>query len=283
VASVADRVLAVLGVGLRDPAAPLLRADDLGVLRGEGVFETALVRRRRAIALDAHLDRLAASAARLELALPPRAQWEDTVATALGAWDDRDGVLRLVCSKGPDVGGAPVGYALLTTVPADLEAQRRDGVDAVTLTLGVAAGLRSGAPWLLGGVKSTSYAVNMAALRAARAAGAEDVVLVSADGQVLEGPTSTVVLAVRGALVTPPVEVGILPGTTAAALFHAAIAAGVPTETRPVSVEELRAADAAWLASSVRLLVRLRSLDGERYADVPTPLDRLDVERALTA
>lgn len=279
--AVADRVLAVLGQGLRDPAAPLLRGDDLGVLRGEGVFETALVRGRRAMALDAHLDRLAASAARLELALPARAQWEETVATALSAWDDCDGMLRLVCSKGPDVGGAPVGYALLTAVPADIEEERRNGVDAVTLTLGVAAGLRSSAPWLLGGVKSTSYAVNMAAIRTARAAGAEDAVLVSADGQVLEGPTSTVVLAVRGTLVTPPLEVGILPGTTAAALFRAAAAAGVPTETRPVTVEELRGADAAWLASSVRLLVRLRSLDGQPYADVPTLLDRLDLEAAL--
>ena len=37
------RVLALLDGGLADPDAPLLRADDLGVMRGDGVFETVLV------------------------------------------------------------------------------------------------------------------------------------------------------------------------------------------------------------------------------------------------
>ena len=56
-----------------DPAAqatPLLRANDRGVLYGDGVFETLHVRPGGPWLLDAHLDRLARSAALLELTCP---------------------------------------------------------------------------------------------------------------------------------------------------------------------------------------------------------------------
>ena len=61
--------MGILGVGLVDPAAPLLRADDLGVLRGDGCFETVRVRPDGALDdLDLHLDRLARSEAALDAA-----------------------------------------------------------------------------------------------------------------------------------------------------------------------------------------------------------------------
>ena len=78
------------------------------------------------------------------------------------------------------------------------------------------------APWLLLGAKTLSYAVNMAALRYARKHGADDVIFTSSDGRVLEGPTSTVLLAhveqtkapaAHGPpLITPQLDSGILPG-----------------------------------------------------------------------
>ncbi|MGH3933309.1 MAG: hypothetical protein ACRDTF_25410, partial [Pseudonocardiaceae bacterium] len=57
--AVHKRVVALLGEGLVDPDAPLLCADDLGVLRGDGVFETILVVDGMAVELEAHLIRLA--------------------------------------------------------------------------------------------------------------------------------------------------------------------------------------------------------------------------------
>ena len=50
-------------------------------------------------------------------------------------------------------------------------------------------------PWLLAGAKTLSYAVNMAALRHAERQGAGDVIFISSEGNVLEGPRSTVVIA----------------------------------------------------------------------------------------
>ena len=153
----ASPVLALLGPPPRlvDPTTPVLRADDLGVARGEAVFETLRVAGGQAAFLDQHLRRLERSAGRLAIDLP--GGWEELARLAVDAYDGTDGVLRLTCSKGaPDAG--PVGFALVTPIPATSVQARQNGVSAVTLTLGVPAGLRIEAPWLLGGVKSTSYA-----------------------------------------------------------------------------------------------------------------------------
>ena len=242
---------------LVDPTTPVLRADDLGVARGESVFETLRLAGGRPAFLDLHLARLARSAERVWIALP--AGWERLALTAAEAYGDADGVLRLTCSKGP-VGGSPVGFALASPVPAETVRGREQGVSVVTLSLGVPADLRASSPWLLGGVKSTSYAVNMASLRAAEEQGAQDAIWVSLDGQVLEAPTSTVAWVTDGVLVTPPAEeIGTLPGTTASVAFGLA---EVPVEVRRGTVEELRAASEVLLLSSVRGVAPVVRLDG---------------------
>ena len=254
-----ETVLALLDDPPRlvDPATPVLRAHDLGVARGESVFETLRLAAGRPAFLDLHLARLQRSAERLAIPLP--SGWEQLARTAATAYGDADGMLRLTCSKGVP-GGSPVGFALASAIPAETVRGREHGVRAVTLSLGVPADLRANAPWLLGGVKSTSYAVNMATLRAAEAQGAQDAIWVSSDGQVLEAPTSTVAWVTHGVLVTPPAEeVGTLPGTTA----HVALALGpVPVEVRRGTVEELRAADEVLLLSSVRGVAPVIALDG---------------------
>lgn len=242
---------------LLDPTTPVLRADDLGVARGESVFETLRIAGGKPAYLDLHLARLARSASRLAIDLP--GGWEQLAVAATQAYGGADGVLRLTCSKGAP-GGAPVGFALATPVPADTLRAREHGVRVVTLTLGVTADQRAAAPWLLGGVKSTSYAVNMASVRAAEEQGAQDAIWVSSDGQVLEAPTATVAWVTGGVLVTPPAdEVGTLPGTTA----HVALGlASVPVEVRRGTVEELRGADEVMLLSSVRGVAPVVALDG---------------------
>ena len=253
---------------LVDPTMPILRADDLGVARGEAVFETLRVASGRPAFLSLHLERLARSAARLAIALPDG--WAELAGFATAAYEAAygadAGVLRLTCTKGPP-GGLPVGFALVTPVPAETLSARLNGVNVVTLTLGVTAGVRTTAPWLLGGVKSTSYAVNMASIRAAEAEGAHDVVWVSSDGYVLEAPTATVAWVAGGRLVTPPPdEVGILAGTTVAVALGLA---EVAVDIRLGTLEELRAADEVMLLSSVRGVAPVLRLDGQELGVGP--------------
>jgi 4-amino-4-deoxychorismate lyase len=126
-------------------------------------------------------------------------------------------------------------------------------------------------PWLLAGAKTLSYAVNMAALRHAAARGADEVIFVSADGVILEGPRSTVVIATadadgRPCLLTPPPWYPILRGTTQQALFEIARARGYDCDYQALRPADLHAAQGVWLVSSITLAARVHTLDGRALA-----------------
>ena len=106
---------------------------------------------------------------------------------ALDAAGEPDAVLRLYITPGREGGGFPTALAMVSTLPVDLDLRRVRGVRLIALPLGLDPSVRAGAPWLLGGVKSTSYAVNMAAEAEARRRDADDAVFLGVGGIVLEG------------------------------------------------------------------------------------------------
>lgn len=280
-----DRVLALLDGTILDPTTPLLRADDYGVLRGDGVFETTLAVDGKPRDLDEHLRRLAVSASMLELTLPAEQEWRTGIAAALAAWTGgRDMVLRLIATRGPEGTGTPSCFIMGSPVAPRIAQDRAVGVRVLTLDRGFSGSEAVRLPWLLAGAKTLSYAVNMAAQRHAAAHGADDVIFLGSDGHVLEAPTATVVIAQGRHLLTPPLQ-GILAGITLERLFPAARAAGFSTEIAPLTVQELHAADGVWLLSSVRLIAPVISIDGAARPvgdataelaaalDVPPPLD----------
>lgn len=262
------RVLALLDGTLADPDTPLLHADDLGVLRGDGVFETILAVAGHARELGPHLDRLEHSAHLMDLPLPGRLAWQRAVEAVFDAWPwdtDPEMVLKLVCTRGVEGSdGAPTGFAMGRQVGDGILRKRTHGVSAITLERGHATDLKDRAPWLLLSAKTLSYAVNMAALREAERQGVDEVVFTATDGSVLEGPTSNVVLARGDTLLTTPPASGILPGTTQGALFRAAERAGWRTRVEPFPATDLFHADGVWLASSIRLITQVHTLDGDR-------------------
>ncbi len=265
-------VTAVLHRGVVDSDEPILCADDLGVLRGDGVFETINVRGGKAFLLEQHLARMAASASRMEFELPDEAALAALAEQALAAWreiETGEGALRLVATRGREHGGPPTVFATVDPVSRARVLPRRDGLRLVTASLGVDADARERAPWLLGGVKALSYATTMAVMRWARSQGADDALWVSADGYALEGPTSSLMWLDGDTLCTTPVSTGILPGTTSAFLMEHAAKAGLRAEQRLVTVEELARVEAAWLTSSVRGVAFITSIDGERIAQRP--------------
>ncbi|PWR12129.1 aminotransferase IV [Micromonospora acroterricola] len=267
--------LAVLEQGLVPAGEAVLRGDDLGVLRGDGLFETMHLRQGRPWLRDEHLARLAAAAAAVELTLPPTAALVELLDTVRAGWPAQvEGALRLVCTRGPEAGGPPTVYATLTEVQASSRAARRDGISVATLPLGVPADARTGLDWLPAGIKSTSYAVNSAARRWARRAGVDDVLWTSSDGYALEGPTANVVWLTGGTLCTvPAATTGILPGTTAAWLLGHTGELGLRAAERMVTPAELHAADGVWFSSSVRGITEVRTLDGVRRDPCPRTPD----------
>ena len=271
------RVLALLDGTLADPDSPLIRVDDLGLMRGDGVFETILVVDGKPRELTPHLDRLDRSAAMLDMPAPPRAEFERAVELVIGNWaGGREFALKLVYTRGIEGGdGTGTGFALGMEIGAKVLKQRAEGLSAVTLDRGIEPDLADRAPWLLLGAKSLSYAINMAAIREAERRGAVEVIFTTSSGSVLEGPTSTVVLVRGKTLVTPPSKLGILPGTTQYALFRAAERAGWTVLVEPIQTSELYDAEGVFLASSVRKITRVHTLDGKQLPDSSALLTEL--------
>jgi 4-amino-4-deoxychorismate lyase len=117
-------------------------------------------------------------------------------------------------------------------------------------------------PWLLAGAKSLSYAVNRAAFREAARRGADDALFVSSDGYLLEGAVSNLVLVTGTRMTTPRTDLGILEGTTQHDIFTWAETQGFSTSYELLTPDDLAAADAAWLVSSVRHAAAVRAVDG---------------------
>ena len=240
-----------------------MRPDDRGLLYGDGVFETIQLRPDGPWLLDAHLARMAASARLLDLPLPPADTLVALVGDATTAWPG-EGALRLICTRGP-AGGPPTLYATVSPVPEAARRERRDGVRVITADLGVS--VRRRPPWSLSAAKSLSYAANLAARRWAAAQGADDVLWLSTEGYALESPTASLVWLTGDTLCTvPPEETGILPGTTAAHLLSRAPELGLIADRHMIAAADLGAADGIWLASSLRGLAEVITLDGKPRA-----------------
>jgi 4-amino-4-deoxychorismate lyase len=259
--------LAVGGRGLVDPAEPVLHADDEAFLRSRAAFETIRVYDGRPFRLDDHLDRLGASAERLGLPPVDLVAFRGLAREALHASGELEAVLRLYVTPGREGGAFPTALAMVSTLPPDLEGRRASGLRMISVQLGIEPGVRAGAPWLLGGVKSTSYAVNMAAELEAQRRDADDAVFLASGRIVLEGPVTNVWWRTGRDLFTPALDLGILAGVTRATLIELAAELGYATHEGTYSVEDLAAAEEAFTSSSIREVMPVIELDGRPLGD----------------
>jgi 4-amino-4-deoxychorismate lyase len=263
--------VAVAGRGLVDPDEPAVYADDEAFIRGRAAFETLRVYGGVPFRLESHLVRLAASCDRIGVEPPDPEECRALASRALGAAAEPDAVLRLYRTAGREQTSSPRLLALVSTLPADLEELRARGTKLVSLL-----GVRAEVPWLLGGVKSTSYAVNMASEAEARARGADDAVFVTEDRLVLEGPVTNVWWRRGATLFTPSLDLGILAGVTRDTMLELAPAHGYDVREGRFPLAELQGAEEAFTSSSVRELMPVVELDG-------TPIGRGEAARQLQA
>jgi aminodeoxychorismate synthase component I len=94
----------------------------------------------------------------------------------------------------------------------------------------------------------------------------QHLLILDADGDVLETDRASVFAVIDGVLRTPPADGRLLPGITRAAVLRLAAQDGVPAKEEPFSTRLLRRATEVFVTNSVHGIMPVRSLTGTRPA-----------------
>jgi branched-subunit amino acid aminotransferase/4-amino-4-deoxychorismate lyase len=218
-------------------------ATDDGLIRGDGVFEVIRVYDGRPFALEDHLTRLERSALNLRLPLDLEAVRADAnrLLAQAGPGEEHE-LLRIIITRG--------GRRLLLTEPLS-DTPERIRLQSITYS----------PTRVLDGVKSLSYAGNMLASRLARERGADEALLVTPHGRVLEAPTSSIFWVKDGDIGTPPLSEHILASITRAVVIELTAA-----KEQPCTLEDLFDADEAFLTSTTREVQPVVAIDDHSFA-----------------
>ena len=251
------------------PDAPALPVTERGYAYGDGLFETIPLVNGRAVEPARHLARLSASARTLGLPVPDQTVLERAIETTLHEAGPDAGVVRVTWSRGgggrgyapplPGEVGAPrlVVAAYPAPAPPSGEGLRLSSVRGVT-------------PGELVIHKTLSAIHYVVAADRARAAGADDALLVDARGRVLETTIANVFAVMAGRLVTPPAALALFPGIGRARTLAASNAA-----EQAFDLTALSRADEAFAVSAVRGIVPILAVDGRAIGSgTPGPLTK---------
>ncbi|GGF56047.1 2-keto-4-methylthiobutyrate aminotransferase [Azorhizobium oxalatiphilum] len=228
---------------------------DRGFTLGDGLFETLAIRDTVPERWQAHLTRLSTGAAILGLPLPPLDLLALTAALT-AANGLRDGVLRLTVTRGEGPRGVLPPATPNPTVLATL-APRAAPLPPARLCLAQVTRRNEHSP--LARIKSLNYLDNILARQEAQRRDCDDALLLNTQGRIAESTIANLFAVRDGALFTPPVSEGALPG-----VMRAELLARGARET-PLGVEDIAQADELLLTSSLGIR-SVASCEGRSYA-----------------
>ncbi len=250
------------------PEKAVLPVLDHGFLFGDSVYEVFWWHRGTLIQADEHLARLEESARRLYMDLQlTRAELLAAIqetCDAAGATLEDDAYVRLIVTRGS--GPLGLGFAdvpkrtlIIVVAPANRpeEARFERGLQAACV-----ARRRTSRKALDPGAKTGNYLNNVLALHEAKLAGADEAIMLNAKGDVTEATTANVYAVRDGRVTTPPLEAGLLKGTTRTRILALCEREGLPAGEGTLRQEDLKAADEIFISSSVRGVLGIVSIDG---------------------
>lgn len=243
---------------------------DHGLIVGDGVFETLLMREGKFVGLKEHWQRLTRSCTTLDMPAPNLELMEKALREVMAATGLTDNArLRFTVTSGDGPMGSDRGNSQPTVLAIATALNRWGPVERVQVV-----------PWTrnengaLAGIKSTSYADNVRALAYAKARGAGEGLLANTRGELCEGTGSNVFMVADGSIVTPPLESGCLAGITRAFAIEACAEAGLPLVERAIPLAEFEAAGEAFLTSSTRDVHPIAAINGRELPQAPGELTK---------
>jgi branched-chain amino acid aminotransferase len=259
-----------LNGSLVDERDACISPSDRGFLLGDGVFETLRSYSGRLPTLREHLERLAAGARALGIALPALGELEQGAAALLSASGLADARLRITVTSGAGPPGLARGEAEPTLMITVSPLPERPGAATAVVP-----------PWIhderrpLVGVKTTSRAESVIALAYARERGADEALFLNTAGNVCEATTANVFAVRDGLITTPPLSAGCLAGITREHVLRSCDAIGLGAEEKDLPAGALQSADELFLTSSTRGVQALVAIDSAPVGNgEPGPLTR---------
>jgi len=249
---------------------------DHGLLYGDGVFEGLRSYSGRVFRLDAHLDRLWASARAIALEIPLA---KDVVAKAvndtLAANKLIDGYVRLVVTRGagslgldPNRTKNPQVIVITDTISLYPREFYEKGLRIVT-----AATQRVHSAALSPRIKSLNYLNNIMAKLEGLQAGCVEALMLNHKGEVAECTGDNVFVVRSGSLLTPPPDAGILEGITRGAVMDIAHAAGIACHEATLTRYDLYTADECFLTGTAAEVIPVVEIDGRKVGSgTPGPI-----------
>ena len=250
-----------------------LPVTDYGFLFGDALFETLRTYGGRFFRLEAHLDRLARSAALLEIPVDLTVLTGDILETARRS-EFRDARLRCTLTPGsgklvPDLTSCRAPTVLITAIS-------HVPVPSAVYTTGWRAEISQicrDSHSLLPGLKTVSYLENLRARRSARSHGADEALFLNEQGCLTESSSANIFIFSDDRLQTPRVGCGVLPGVTRGVLLELATQLGIPWVETDLRPSELENATEAFLTNSFIEIVPLTGCDGKKInAGRPGPV-----------
>ncbi len=237
---------------------------DRGFIFGDGVYEVAPVYRRRPFFLGAHLRRLAASLAEVQIAPPmENAQWRQKILSLVSRQNFDDQSLYLQVTRGvaprkhtfPDA-AKPTVFMMCMPLPDNSDKGKN----------GVAVATADDFRWTRCHIKSTSLLGNVILAQNAAERNCEEIILFRGDF-LAEASASNVFIVAGKKVMTPPADNLILHGITRKIILECASQCGIAVEERPIRRPEFAAADEIWITSSTREILPVVRLDGVQVGD----------------
>lgn len=263
---------------------------DRGFLLGDGVFETLLVRNGAPVFFDAHLARLAEGLGALQIEACPPVDAGDILRVLIAKNNIQgDASARITISRGPAGRGLvfPEVLDARTTIVMTVQAAPVSKPETQKpLCLKVSSFTRAETS-VSARCKTLNYLDNVLARNAALAADADDAVMLNSHGRVACASSANIFLIdENGAVVTPSVEEGALPGIVRGLLLKAGSETGLTIREVSLDVPALQqgqvfltnslmglracimdCAVTNWPPEAIQILQRLQSWYEDRLRD----------------
>ena len=235
---------------------------DRGLLFADSVYEVVGVIGGKLLDFHRHMDRLERSLGELSMTNPLSRDEILAIVRRLASENGVvEGLVYLQITRGAADRDFVWGDELTPTV--FLFTQHKTDAETRQARTGIALKSVEDLRWARRDIKTVGLLAQVLAKRAAKAAGAQEALMVM-DGMVTEGGATSAYIVKDGTLITRPLSTDILPGVTRSSLLDLVRENGLALDERPFTLEEAYAADEAFITGASTYVCPVVEIDGRR-------------------